>query len=106
MLSPLQSTCHYIVNHYAKNDTCVEGANNMCPLSWGEGRHKPKRSKKSVSIIFVNNALIENPLHLTFPQMILLSFSFSSFPDLSGLCIKFWGGEGGVHNIVGRVGGA
>ena len=32
----LQSTCHYIVNHYVKIlHVRLGGANNMRPLSWG-----------------------------------------------------------------------
>ena len=32
----LQSTCHYIVNHYVKLlHVRLGGANNMRPLSWG-----------------------------------------------------------------------
>ena len=34
----LQSTCHYIVNHYVKIlQVRLGGANNMRPLSWGGG---------------------------------------------------------------------
>ena len=34
----LQSTCHYIVNHYVKIlHVRLGGANNMRPLSWGGG---------------------------------------------------------------------
>ena len=42
----LQSTCHYIVNHYVKIwHVRLGGANNMRPLSWGGGGgHKRKRS--------------------------------------------------------------
>ena len=40
----LQSTCHYIVNHYVKIlHVRLGGANKMRPLSWGG--HKRKRSK-------------------------------------------------------------
>ena len=35
---PLQSTCHYIANHYVKIwHMRLGGANNMCPLSCGGG---------------------------------------------------------------------
>ena len=41
----LQSTCHYIVNHFVKILHVHLGvANNMHPLSWGGG-HKRKRSR-------------------------------------------------------------
>ena len=44
---PLQSTWHYIVNHYIKYDTCV-CANNVQQVSWA---HKQKKSDKSASFI-------------------------------------------------------
>ena len=49
----LQSTCHYIVNHYVKILHVHLGvANNMHPLSWGGG-HKRKRSKNLIRRQFI-----------------------------------------------------
>ena len=46
----LQSTCHYIVNHYVKILHVPLGvANNMHPVSWGGG-HKRKRSAKCYNL--------------------------------------------------------
>ena len=46
MRPQLQSTCHYIENHYVKMwYVRLEVANNMLPVSWGVGGgHKRKRS--------------------------------------------------------------
>ena len=47
MLPQLQSTFHYIVNHYVKILHVHLGvANNMHPLSWGG--HKRKRSRSFI----------------------------------------------------------
>ena len=51
MRPQLQSTCHYIVNHYVDIlHVRLGGANNMRPLSWGGANGKdPKRRFKNRS---------------------------------------------------------